>query len=113
MGVARNQVIHLACEIALLLSIINGCFNVIKSQGESLSASLWKVRNEVSRLTAICEIGCCFQTMRHRPEFDTTPPVLTAMPAMVAASIGLILTPFRRFWARLIDSQWALVQDHA
>ena len=35
------------------------------------------------------------------------------MPAMVPASLGVILTPFLSFWARLIDSQRALVQEHA
>lgn len=35
------------------------------------------------------------------------------MPAMVPASVGLILASLLGFWARLIDSQWALVQEHA
>lgn len=35
------------------------------------------------------------------------------MPSMVPASAGVILTALLRFWARLIDSQWALVQEQA
>ena len=35
------------------------------------------------------------------------------MPAMVPASVGLIFASLLGLWARLIDSQWALVQEHA